>query len=391
MTPSEAGQTRLLPLRLSGFYITIFFVIGCMLPFWPVWLQSRGMNGIEIGILTAIPVIAKMVFSPFFASLGDRLGERKRLMLFFLVTSLAFFAIFYWVESFAGLFIVSLLYGMSWSPLMSFGDNITLLSTRDTKIQYGRLRLWGSLSFIAMSFGFGFVLEATGDHMIFWSILVAIVLTFLATLLLPDVRVKPLGKAGRPIQTLIQDRGFQIFMVCVAMIHGSHALYYAFATIHWRTLGYSDALIGFLWAEAVMAEVVFFIFGGKVGARVAASTLLFLAAVAGILRWSVLCFDPHLYVLLFFQSFHALTFGAMHLGAMNYMNRAVSVDLSATAQSLYGASAYGLGAGVTLLFVGYFYETFGAAAFFIMTLMCIAGTICAFALRRHEKRQTPTT
>ena len=95
-----------------------------------------------------------------------------------------------------------------------------------------------------------------------------------------------------------------------------------------------------------------------------------------------------LVILLIFQTFHAFSFGAMHLGAMTYMNRAVSVDLSATAQSLYGASAFGLGAGVTLLCAGYFYELWQAQAFFIMTLMCIAGTICAFALRRHEKRHT---
>ncbi len=391
MSASGEAGTRLLPLRLSGFYITIFCVIGCMLPFWPVWLQSRGMNGVEIGILTAIPVIAKMIFSPLFASLGDRLGERKRLMLFFLATSLVFFSIFYWVDSFVGLFVVSFLYGMCWSPLMSFGDNITLLSTRGTKIQYGRLRLWGSISFIAMSFGFGFILEITGDHMIFWAILAAIALTLLATLMLPDVRVTPLGKSGRPIRSLLKMRGFQIFMVCVAMIHGSHAVYYAFATLHWRSLGFSDALIGFLWAEAVIAEVIFFIYGGKIGARVAASSLLFLAAAAGGIRWGVLAYDPNIYLLFFFQTFHALSFGAMHLGAMNYMNRAVSIDLSATAQSLYGASAFGLGAGVTLLFVGYFYDAFGAGAFFIMTLMCIAGTICAFALRRHEKRQTLTS
>ena len=362
-----------------------------MLPFWPVWLQARGMSGVEIGILTAIPVLGKMVFSPLFASFGDKLGERKRLMLFFVATSFFFFSAFYFVESFAALFLVSLLYGMSWAPIMSFGDNITLLSTRDTAIQYGRLRLWGSLSFICMSFGFGFVLEATNEQMIYWAILVSTALTFMATLSLPDVRVKPLGRTGRPVRTLIKDRPFQIFMATVACIHGSHALYYAFATIHWRSLGYSDGLIGFLWGEAVLAEVVFFIFGGRIGKRFLASSLLILAAVACIVRWSILGSDPTIWVIMIFQTLHAFTFGAMHLGAMNFMSRAVSLDLSATAQSLYGASAFGLGAGITLLFVGFLYEALAGSAFFIMTLMGIGGTIFGLALRRHEKRHVQTT
>jgi len=382
----NAFYMTLLPLRLSSFYITIFLVIGCMLPFWPVWLQARGMSGIEIGILTAIPVLGKVIFSPMFASFGDRLGERKRLMLFFLTTSLFFFSLFYWVESFMALFVVSFLYGMSWAPIMSFGDNITILSTRDTKIQYGRMRLWGSLSFIVMSFGFGFVLEVTSESMIFWVILVSNVLTIFATLTLPDVRIKPLGKSGKPVRALLQDRQFQLFMATVACIHGSHALYYAFATIHWRSIGYSDGLIGFLWAVGVVAEVIFFIFGGRIGARFSAITLLILAACACAVRWSVIATDPDLFILLLVQTLHAFSFGAMHLGAMNFMSRAVSLDLSATAQSLYGASAFGVGAGVTLLFAGFFYDSFGAHAFFIMTLMGVGGTLFALVLKRHEKR-----
>lgn len=374
-----------LSLRLSSFYITIFFVIGSMMPFWPVWLQARGMSGAEIGILTAIPVLGKVIFSPLFASLGDRLGERKRIMLLFMSLALVVFAGFAFVESFFGLFFISFLYGMCWAPLMSFGDNITLLSIRGTSIQYGRLRLWGSLSFIAMSVGVGWLLEATSEDIIYWVILVSIVLTIGATFALPDVRITPLGRKGQPVRRLLKDRGFRIFMATVALIHGSHALYYAFATLHWRSLGYSDGLIGFLWAEAVAVEVLFFIFGERIGGKFLASSLLVLAGVAGILRWSVLAFDPTMGVLIGVQSLHALTFGAMHLGAMTFMTRSVSLDLSATAQSLYGASAFGIGTGITMLFVGLLYEEFAATSFLLMTLMAMGGTLFGLLLRRHEK------
>jgi len=375
--------------RLSFFYIAIFCVIGCMMPFWPVWLQARGMNGAEIGILTATPVLGKVIFSPLFASLGDKLGERKRLLMLFLATSFCFFALFYITHNFYLLLMISFLYGISWAPIMSFGDNITILATRAGKIQYGRLRLWGSVSFILMSFGFGFVLQHQTDDLIYWTILAAIGLTFLASLLLPDVQVMPLGPAGRPVRTLLKNRTFQIFMASVACIHGSHALYYAFATLHWRTQGYSDAFIGFLWAEGVVAEVVFFIFGDRIGQNFSAAGLLILAATACIVRWTVLGSDPHVIVLCIVQTLHALTFGAMHLGAMNFISRTVSVDLSVTAQSLYGASAFGVGGGVTLLFVGYFYELFAGEAFFIMTLMGIFGTIFGLMLRQRKNCLIP--
>jgi MFS transporter, PPP family, 3-phenylpropionic acid transporter len=379
-----------LALRISTFYISIFFVIGSMMPFWPVWLQVRGMNGVEIGILTALPVLSKLVFSPLFASFGDRLGERKRLMILFLILSLIIFSGFAFVESFYGLFAISFLYGMCWAPLMSFGDNITLLSIRGTSMQYGRLRLWGSLSFIVMSFGLGWFLESSGADLIYWVILSSIAFTLLATLGLPDVRITALGRKGRPVSRLLKDRTFLIFLGSVTLVQGSHALYYAFATLHWRSLGYSDGLIGFLWAEAVCVEVLFFIFGGRIGNRFSAESFLILAGSAAIIRWSVLAYDPDMVVLFSVQSLHALTFGAMHLGAMAFITRSVPLDLSATAQSLYGASAYGIGTGITMLFVGALYEEYHAYAFFLMTLMALGGTLFGLVLRRREKSILPS-
>jgi len=357
------------------------------MPFWPVWLQARGMNVVEIGILSAIPVLGKVVFSPLFASLGDKLGERKRLMVLFIASALVVFSTYYFATSFASLFIVAFLFGMCWAPIMSFGDNITLLSTRDTSIQYGRLRLWGSLSFVAMSFGFGFVLEVTGEDIIYWTVLGSIVLTLIASFGLPDVRVTPLGRSGRPVRTLLKDRSFQIFMLSVALIHGSHALYYASATIHWRSLGYSDGFIGFLWAEAVVVEVIFFIFAGRIGAHLSASSLLIIAGLACIVRWAVMADDPQTSVLFLIQGLHALSFGAMHSGAMKFISRSVSLDFSTTAQSLYGASAFGLGTGGTMLFAGWLYEAGSANAFLIMTLMALGGTLFGLALKRHEDRE----
>ncbi len=359
------------------------------MPFWPVWLQSRGMGSTEIGILTALPILTKLIFSPLFASLGDKHGERKRLLMGFVAAALICFSLFYAANSFFALLLVSLLYGICWAPVMSFGDNITMLSTRDKDIQYGRLRLWGSLSFIFMSFSFGYVLENRGTELIYWTIIGATLLTLLATTGLPDVRIPPLGKSSRPVRTLLKNRSFKLFMGCVAMIHGSHAVYYAFATLHWRSLGYSDGFIGFLWAEAVAAEVVFFIYGGRIGNRFSPAFLLVLSAAACVLRWFILAFDPTQNLLMLTQLLHAFTFGAMHLGAMLYMSRAVSLDLSATAQSLYGAAAFGIGTGTTLLFVGFLYEAIAAYSFLLMTLMGFFGTLLGLALKRHEKREVP--
>ena len=39
--------------RLSALYGGIFLAIGIMMPFWPVWLEAKGLRPTEIGIVIA--------------------------------------------------------------------------------------------------------------------------------------------------------------------------------------------------------------------------------------------------------------------------------------------------------------------------------------------------
>ena len=60
------------PTRLSAFYAAIFLVTGIQLPFWPVWLASRGLTAREIGVLLAAAIWVKVLATPRSApSVGD--------------------------------------------------------------------------------------------------------------------------------------------------------------------------------------------------------------------------------------------------------------------------------------------------------------------------------
>ena len=57
---------------------------------------------------------------------------------------------------------------------------------------------------------------------------------------------------------LATDRRFWLFTASAAALQSSHQLYYGFGTLYWRELGFSDTVIGVLWAEGVVAEIVLF-------------------------------------------------------------------------------------------------------------------------------------
>ena len=68
--------------RLATYYGVIFFVIGIMLPFWPLWMQARGLSPEDIGIVMGVGMLMKIVANPVIAGYADRTGTRREPLIF---------------------------------------------------------------------------------------------------------------------------------------------------------------------------------------------------------------------------------------------------------------------------------------------------------------------
>ena len=368
--------------RLSVFYAATFLVIGVHMPFWPVWLKAHGLGVTEIGIVLAIGVAAKVLGNPIAAHIADRRGERRRPMIVHALLAVLSFALFAQAEGFWPVVAVSLLFFLVWPPLLPLSESLTMLAVRRDGLDYGRIRLWGSIAFILGAVGAGQVLARSSPEVVFPLVLAALGGVCVAALLLPDLR-PPLARPARaPILYVLRGRGFALFLAATAAVQASHAVYYGFATLHWQAAGYGDTLIGGLWALGVIAEILLFAAGDRVVRRAGAAWLIVIGGLAGGLRWTVTGTTTELWALVIVQTLHALSFGAVHLGAIHFIARAVPPELSATAQSLYSSVVMGLGLGLMLFAAGPLYAAVGAHAFHAMALSAVLGAGLALRLRR---------
>lgn len=397
MPPTDRPFRSRLPvsLRLSLFYGALFGVIGFHMPYWPVWLEAQGMSAAAIGTLLAAQQWAKVVGNPIVGRIADASLKRRRIMTALAAASLAGFALFAPAEGFWPLLGLSILTGMSLWALMPLGENLTMLTVYERKgLDYGRIRLWGSLTFIAASFLGGRLLQAHAADVILWAVLGAVALTLLSCLLLPDVRGRGDEAAGPdpdaptepppPVTRLLRHPAFVAFLVAGSLIQASHAVYYGFATLDWRGAGLSGETIGLLWAVGVAAEVVLFAFGNRVVALAGGpARLILIGGLGGMVRWTVLPMTADPLLLVPVQTLHALSFGATHLGAMHFIGQAVPRALSGRAQALYASFGLGVAMGIAMIGSGRLYEATGAWAYLAMTAMAAAGVIAAMAMRRH--------
>lgn len=369
--------------RLSFYYAALFTAVGIHMPFWPLWLQDKGMSAAQIGLIMAATYATKILVGPGIGHVVDRHGDRRRPMLVLSALAAVTWLAFPLVDGFWPILAVTVLAVGLWTGIFPLGESLSMMETQRQRLDYGRVRLWGSLTFIGAAIATGNLLTRQPPSILSWMVAAALALTAASCWLLPSTAVAGRTRARLPLWPLLKHPLFLVFLAVTSLNTASHTVYYAFATIHWQAAGLDGDTIGMLWAEGVLAEVVLFAFSGRVVARIGPGRLLLLATGAGILRWLALGASTAVPVLAAAQLLHAATFGCAHLGAMHFITRAIPHALSARAQGMFSAVAMGAAPGLMSPLAGRLYESLGGDSFYVMVGLSAAGTALAVVLARR--------
>jgi MFS transporter, PPP family, 3-phenylpropionic acid transporter len=381
---ADAITERSIAWRLAFFYAALSSAFGVIVPFWPAWLAARGLDATQIGLLLSLGYWIKLAGNPILASLADRHGDVRRILIALAFANFAFFALFGAAHAFLPILAVTIAAGLGTTAMTPLGDSLAMHLTVSHGMNYGRVRLWGSLAYVLAGLLAGLVLAGRAASLVLPLSLCGLAASVLSCLLLPRVRLATMRRATAGWLDLLRDRRFLLFILATGLVQSSHAVLYGFGTLHWLAAGYGKDVIGLLWALGTGAEIFLFLAGSVVFQRLGASRLLILGAVAGAIRWSLAGMTTSLPLLVVVQLLHALTFGASHLAAMYFLTHNVPPGLAATAQGVYGAVAVGAVFGLTMLAAGGLYESIGGVAFFAMAGMCIAAAIAGLCLRVGE-------
>jgi PPP family 3-phenylpropionic acid transporter len=378
----RAGQHGDTGLRLAAFYVAIFLLIGCYMPFLPLWLKWRGMSDFQISLFYAVPVLLRALFIPVMTFAADRWGRPVRMLCWLAWGSLLSVALLPFVDGFPALFAVVLVFTLFWMSVIPITDSVALAAARDGHGDYGRMRVWGSISFIAMTSGGGAAIDLWGPGAAVWLFVGSAAVVLIAVHWLPDERGVTMRSPPRlaDMLKLVRSPELWLFLIATSAVQSGHVVYYVFGTLHWTSLGISPTAIGALWGIGVVAEVVMFIYLRQVGLWIGPVQLIALGGAAALLRWAVTALNPPLVVLFPLQMLHGLTFGGAHAGAMQFLSTAVPPHMAASAQGLYAAITAGLAMGLGSLAVTPLYRALGGEAYFAMAALGLVGLAFALAL-----------
>lgn len=387
-------ERRSFAARVSLLFAALSVIIGTNLPYLPVWLDWAGLSPSEIAVITATPLIVRVGVTPVIAFAADRAGDHRKFLIGLSWAGLAGLIALAQSRGFWPILTWTVVFSLAWTTILPLTETVAMSGVKAAGLDYGRMRLWGSLSFIAASLVGGWVVQRLGAGSAIWLVVAGAVLTTMAA----HALARPIGLGRLKAATspprlsiggalgLLRSRIFLIFLAAAGLTQAAHAVFYTFGTLHWRDLGLSTGWSGTLWAISIVAEVVLFAYSAAVVRRIGPVELIVAGAGAAVIRWLAMGFDPPLALLVPLQLLHALTFGATHIGAIHFIGRAVPETQAGTAQALYASVTGGIAMGGAMLVAGPLYAAYAGRAYWAMAVLAAVGLIASLVLAREKPR-----
>lgn len=388
---AKPAEGRRLSVEVSALYFGLYAHYG-LIAFLPLWLKATGAGPEEIGLLMAIPLVLRLLtVAPFSAWVGRRGWVRDAITLTALGSAAAILLLLGQPEH-AGRVAIVILFSIIWDQLPVLADAYAVMAVRTRGLDFGRLRVFGSIGVVASNAAAGWAIGMAGIMTLPIMIATMLLVPAAIALLLPrDRQLVAADDAGRRNwRDVFRDRVLVQAMLAASLVVGSHGVLNSFGAIQWTSHGISTGAVGLLQALAVAAEIAAFWFGSKLLGKRDPRLLIAIAGVAAIARWAIMAADPGMALLIFGQLLNGVSATGAILGIMLVIATRVPADLGPAAQGvnavLFGAVLAASTAGSGLLW------SYGLApAYLAMAVLALLGALVAFPWRSRTAAQSAET
>ncbi|MCP4697059.1 MAG: MFS transporter [Gammaproteobacteria bacterium] len=361
--------------RLSGFYLFYFAGLGVVMPYWSLYLQSLGFGPAAIGELVAMMMVTRIVAPYLWGWIADRRGLRMSIVRFASFLTMVSFAGIFIGQSYWQLIFITCLFSFFKNASLPQFEAATLSHLGERTHSYSRIRVWGSIGFIATVVGVGYLLEHQPVALVPVLVLIFFAGLWLMSLSVPERAVTHQPHPHGSIYTVLRRPSVMALLAVCFLMQLSHCPYYTFYTIYLESYAYTRGTIGLLWALGVAAEVLIFFWMHRLLARFKLRDLLLASLFVSGVRWLLIgYFVEFPSILLGAQLLHAASFAVYHAVAIQLFHEHFTGRHQGRGQALYSSVSFGAGASLGTLLSGYTWDAAGAQASYTW-----AAAACALA------------
>ena len=373
---------------LAKNFFMFFITWGIFLPYWTGWLiNDKGLTVSEASIIMGFGLVARAVSTMFIFPFVSKVMSNKNVLIFFTASSLIVTLLYIPINSFGGLFLMTLLFSAFYPALLPAVESSASTLMQHGSIHYGRARSFGSFGFVVAVLIISMISGMYGERMILWMMILGLtallIIQFMpAPQVLNMVTVKEERKT-LSMKGLFEVKSFIIVLFVVILLQGAHASYYNYGYIYLQDLNVNPFYIGMILNVAVIFEVLYFYKADTILTKWKPSSLLLIAAIGSTVRWILVYAFPNMPMFIFSQALHALSFAMAHYAFIRYISKVLPQEQIPNAQGIYSALAMSLSAAVLTVLGGALYEIEPGLAFLGM-IICTVPAILLILLTKKR-------
>ncbi len=383
-----SAATAWQPWRIGLFFAGYFATAGILAPYFPLYLEDRGLTAAQIGVVMAVAQGMRIFGPTAWGWLADHTTERVRILRFTSIAAAVCFVPVLLPGGFGFILLTMFAVHFFMTGQIPIAEAMTATHLRDdphAAARYGRLRVWGSISFVITVLATGMLLDWAGVGLQPWLVLGLLAATAAFGQLVRDAPHSLHEEPKISVRALLREPRVRWFFASVLLMIFAHGALYTYFSLHLAGFGYSKSTIGVFWVLGVIVEIGFFFAQGRIFARFDPFQLLAASFALAALRFALIAEVAHIAVLLVFaQMLHAATFAVHHSASILTIQRWFRGRATARGQALYVSIGYGFGGTAGSLLAAWLWSAVGPSAAFLSS--SVAALLGWLAVRRARLR-----
>ncbi len=353
---------------------------------------ALGFSSSSIGNILGVMKLLTSFLSPMVSSYADNSKLHRRLVVIKTIarsTPLVFMLALYKLDS--------LSLGMYWIlnaciSLSSIGitpmQDALFLSTLEDKSTYGKVRLWGALTYGLGNLFVGYLIQTYGnfDPVFLGSIIGLLFSVPMIYWVLPesagDLKKKsPSHVSLEAIKTILLGSPSRMvfYLICIA-IGASMSLVESllFVAMERSMKGSTPVIAGLSVLVSVLFELPIFHMAPKLLKKYGTKSMIIVASLGWIIRATGYALSEKAWFALVLEIFHGVTYGLFYTAAVEVCVEQCPPGYEATMQSLLDMTYSGIGVGIGTIGGGYMLELLGTTRTFTTFIFVLGLVTVAF-------------
>lgn len=349
MKLSEAWKLRML-------YFLVFCCTASWLPIMADFLKTRGLSGLQSGMILAIIPVMMFLVQPLYGMLADKLGYKKVLLVSSALAAFSY-VLYLFDGGFLYLFIITIFMALFYNTIQPILDGLSLtLVQTNPAFSYGTLRIAGAAGWAFTGIITGQVIDHINITAIFIISAISMLLTFLFSFFLMINNKEEITleqQSFKNLKHILSNKTLVIVLSCVFLISaGTSAIWY-FYSVYMKENGASASLVGYGLSFQGLCELPLFYFSARIIARLGMKTTLLLTIITTVLRLFLYSIVKDPMAAIGIEVLHGISWSLFWVVCVEYVNKLVKEEWRVTGQSLLYASYYGIGTIAGNFWTGY--------------------------------------